>query len=451
MEERELAESQRFIYYAPAERRDATVHRMFNDREAMMPQVRQLYGISMRDHTRRRETQREEMKVKSSFFLDVVAKNAKDHSEIVAVAGFRELRSGVAEWGIIVQPQWRGKGVAGEIFMANIETARSILGCDTIAATTTEDNSIMTKFLKRRGFKSVSVNGEWIRYEFNLEKEKKKSRAKTKELSSADSEMVAFMLKSTLIALILFICICPVDTTKVADLIRRIATDRKTLGAAGIGDALSGLRMEDVVGTETQGRLSRARVPLWFDVLKQDEVQKDGVQAKLLSYPDSHGLSLQSRADNKVFLKVLSGEFRLERLLTEGEEDYDDGEGEGEDESLDDCVCRGGRCPRRWGCKFWVETMSKRIGVRVFASQRSSSLLSPSDDCVCLTGTDDGAAQPFSLTATKSGASVLEVVLGDSPCTYYQSLYEEGALRRLQLMSEPPPGSSSGTYMGVLE
>ena len=91
---------------------------------------------------------------------------------------------------------------------------------------------------------------------------------------------------------------------------------RFILGAAGIGDALSALRMEDVAGTETQGRLSRARVPLWFDVLKQGEVQKDGVQAKLLSYPDSHGLSLQSRADNKVFLKVLSGEFRLERART---------------------------------------------------------------------------------------------------------------------------------------
>jgi hypothetical protein len=33
----------------------------------------------------------------------------------------------------------------------------------------------------------------------------------------------------------------------------------------------------------------------------------------------------------------------------------------------DDCVCRGGKCPRRWGCDFWVEKLVQDQGAYYIA------------------------------------------------------------------------------------
>jgi len=50
----------------------------------------------------------------------------------------------------------------------------------------------------------------------------------------------------------------------------------------------------------------------------------------------------------------------------------------GEDEA-EDCVCRGGRCPRREGCVFWVNKRLRDAAASLAVQERGLRLLTPSD------------------------------------------------------------------------
>ena len=50
----------------------------------------------------------------------------------------------------------------------------------------------------------------------------------------------------------------------------------------------------------------------------------------------------------------------------------------GEDEA-EDCVCRGGRCPRREGCVFWVNKRLRDAAASLAVQERGLRLLSPAD------------------------------------------------------------------------
>ena len=79
------------------------MHALYNDAEAMLPNLPSLYGLSMQDVEARRDTQRGAF-AKKSMFLDVVS---AENGELVAVAGFRSIVGDRAEWGIIVLPKFR--------------------------------------------------------------------------------------------------------------------------------------------------------------------------------------------------------------------------------------------------------------------------------------------------------------------------------------------------------
>lgn len=468
-------ESKRYSYLAPDESRDSLVHALFNDRRAMLPHVEQLFGMDRDAVRRRRQSQRKGMREGSSFFVDVIS---KEDSSLVAVSGFRELKEGAGEWGAIVDPVHRRKGAASEIFASNVDMAKSLLKSLRIVAATTAENQIMISFLSKRGLreaKKIDGDNGWLRFEapirvIQLKLSHRGGGKRQKEHSSADSEMVAFMLKTAFFSFLLLICISPVETSRVvgrgADLMQRLRSVSSQKSGVLL-DVLSDINMGNLVGEggddvqDVRGRMSRARLPLWFSLPDADaDDQRDGMMsARVLSFPDSQGLPLQSHpASSKVFLKVLSGEFLLQTLSTENVEGSStlDADEEEEDGSIDDCVCRGGRCPRRWGCKFWVETMSKRTGVRVNASRLPPATLSQGSPCLFL-----GDSVPFSLIATKGSAALLEVVItthdDPAPSTYYQIISsqqaEDGDVEhvRLQLLSDPAPGTPTTTYVGELE
>ena len=162
-----IATSNRFKYYEPSKCRDNAVHALYNDAEAMLPNLPSLYGLSMQDVEARRDTQRGAF-AKKSMFLDVVS---AENGELVAVAGFRSIVGDRAEWGIIVLPKFRRQKVCEEVFQANIRLLKSdIMQCSTVRAATTEANEVMMRFLEKTMERTGEiVDDTWVVFEANVD------------------------------------------------------------------------------------------------------------------------------------------------------------------------------------------------------------------------------------------------------------------------------------------
>ena len=163
-----IATSTRFKYYEPSKCRDKVVHALYNDAEAMLPNLPALYGLSMQDVEARRDTQRSEF-AKESMFLDVVS--AEDDGELVAVAGFRSIVGDRAEWGAIVVPKFRRQKVCEEVFQANMRLLKSdTIQRNTVRAATTEANEVMMHFLGKRMQRTGEIVGDtWVVFEANVD------------------------------------------------------------------------------------------------------------------------------------------------------------------------------------------------------------------------------------------------------------------------------------------
>ena len=163
-----LFSSERFEYHPPSLSRDHIFHAMFNNKEAVLPQLPFFYGMSEEAHTERREKQKSGILEGTSCYLDVIDKHT---ATVVGGAGFREIEGTKAEWGIIVEPSWRKKGVASEAFFSNVKFAKEKLKCTHILAATLPINDVMLAFLHKRGMRELKrVDGdEWIRFEAEIE------------------------------------------------------------------------------------------------------------------------------------------------------------------------------------------------------------------------------------------------------------------------------------------
>ena len=185
LEEDPVIESScRFEYLFPHSRRDENVYILYNNKEAMLPQLPMLYGMKRESLLSRRESQRTGFQERS-LYLDVVCKESK---ELVCFAGFRALdnENECAEWGIIVVPEWRQRGVAREVFLSNIHLlekinrnefsigsivkTRNIIYRE-IKASTLPLNQVMIEFLIKRGLEyDIQVNDdEWLRFSGNID------------------------------------------------------------------------------------------------------------------------------------------------------------------------------------------------------------------------------------------------------------------------------------------
>ena len=160
--------SERFEYHPPSAKRDHILHALFNDKEAMLPTLAVVYGMSEETHKAFREEQRRGMLEGRSFILDVLDKKSGD---FVAGSGFRFLNGSKAHWRMMVMPEWRRKGVASEAFQSNVKLAKELLHCTHIETSTLSINHVMLNFLRKRGLKELQRKDdeEWIHFEAPIE------------------------------------------------------------------------------------------------------------------------------------------------------------------------------------------------------------------------------------------------------------------------------------------
>jgi hypothetical protein len=107
----------------------------------------------------------------------------------------------------------------------------------------------------------------------------------------------------------------------------------------------------------------RARIPISNIFSDADEDAAFPVTVRVLTIPRSSSMvySYSQLETGHVLSKVLSGDFRLRTYSVQSADVKPrytasvDGFAVNAEE---DCVCRGGICPRRFGCRFWVERMA---------------------------------------------------------------------------------------------
>eukprot|EP01041_Mallomonas_annulata_P013940 gene13940-29672_t len=108
----------------------------------------------------------------------------------------------------------------------------------------------------------------------------------------------------------------------------------------------------------------RARFPLTIEIMNNPSLR-----IVMTSIPVSSNIPLHSRP-RKIFAQVLYGEIisqEIDIINIENEciqkNNYVDVSHEDVfAQGTDDCVCRGGKCPRRHGCIFWVEKQMRDNG-----------------------------------------------------------------------------------------
>ena len=165
-----LCRSARFQFRTPAETRDRAVFQLFNEEDTMLPWLPQLCPMPWEQMKSRRESHRVGFRSGASCFMDVVP---TETGELVGTAGFRAVADGTAEWGIVVRRSWQRQGVCAEAFGANVDYARDVLACHTLAAATLEANAPMRGFLENgQRLEKVRVDTqyghEWWVYEKSI-------------------------------------------------------------------------------------------------------------------------------------------------------------------------------------------------------------------------------------------------------------------------------------------
>lgn len=160
-------------------------------------------------------------------------------------------------------------------------------------------------------------------------------------------------------------------------------------------------------------QLQRATVPLCFSLDQSDD---SSITISLKTFPVSHSLPIHRRSES-LYLKVVSGRLTYTEYIIDENASVDDESittvttscnidgfisADGEEE--DDCVCRGGVCPRRWGCQFWVDYMAKKHALVLQAIMQPPQI-EGSDDRMKVLESDK--QHPFSLCNEGSETAVL--------------------------------------------
>ena len=209
--------------------------------------------------------------------------------------------------------------------------------------------------------------------------------------------------------------------------------------------------------TELTSRIDRARIPLEWTVFEDDS----GVSVRVKSLPSGSSSGYSSRRGH-IFLKALHGSVQCVELDIDAEEDNDGCIQDGfiTTGGEDDCVCRGGICPRRRGCKFWVEHMARKAAIKLRGVRRPSELLTDVSQFRLFKSDSSG---PYELSSVNGAAAYLEVLVPDEmegveheeialDTTHYHLLeaLEDRQGMRVQLMSTVPPGVATPSFMGKL-
>ena len=205
--------------------------------------------------------------------------------------------------------------------------------------------------------------------------------------------------------------------------------------------------------TDLTSRIDRSRVPLEWSVY-DDGI---GVSVRVLSLPSGCSSGFTSRRGD-VFIKALYGTVQCVELSIDTEEEDGTGVQDGfiVTGGEDDCVCRGGICPRRQGCKFWVEHMARKAAIKLKGFKQPSELISSTS----FRHFKRDISGPYELTSVSGAAAHVEVVFEgmerghNAPdITYYHILKaledRQGAIR-VQAMPTAPPGTIAPSFMGLL-
>lgn len=119
---------------------------------------------------------------------------------------------------------------------------------------------------------------------------------------------------------------------------------------------LDALNQKNEIVTNLISRCERAKIPISFSLL-----DTPSFCMFMNSIPRRSSIPLHTRP-GKVFLYILTGSLGVNQaimtdtvLMDNKNDAYISHEDAFAESAGDDCVCRGGICPRRNGCIFWVE------------------------------------------------------------------------------------------------
>ncbi|CAM9591536.1 unnamed protein product, partial [Phaeothamnion confervicola] len=190
---------------------------------------------------------------------------------------------------------------------------------------------------------------------------------------------------------------------------------------------------------------SRAWKSSWLP-LRATAAEEPGIYSvRVLVLPAGSRISLHTVPEAQVIYKPLFGRARFyaARLADAPPRDLAPGElavvfkdafAAGGDSDAD-CVCRGGRCPRMWGCPFWVERILKeRKGSQAWAATRIDD-----DDNDNGVRVFDGSTVRTVEATAEEPAALLEVCLGPWRLRHYEEIFEDrpGSARELIRVSKP--------------
>jgi hypothetical protein len=171
------------------------------------------------------------------------------------------------------------------------------------------------------------------------------------------------------------------------------------------------------LGTEAfVNQLCRSSVPITSTIIDVPEYL-----ISIISLPKSSSMPLHTRP-GVVMSKLLTGSLTLRQLdillFVEDDDIKKITSFEHEDAFAGggDCVCRGGVCPRREGCVFWVNKQMRESGASLFVSEKGYSQLSIGD--VELIQETAGPRELIHLPKSKeddssSSAVIIQVLLRD--------------------------------------
>ena len=164
-------------------------------------------------------------------------------------------------------------------------------------------------------------------------------------------------------------------TATTSDALSNLAFSMRSRNIIQSMECLQQLELRDVGSTEYISQLCRPSVSRTSPVLESQDLL-----ISIISLPPSFTFPLHSRP-GVVLSKILSGSLILRQLdILQFIEDDDlvrSNSFQHEDAFAgdEDCVCRGGKCPRREGCIFWVNKMMRDSGSSLYASEQGFSEL----------------------------------------------------------------------------
>lgn len=165
-------------------------------------------------------------------------------------------------------------------------------------------------------------------------------------------------------------------TSTTVNTLSKLSASLKNRDLAASVDCMQLLQLNDLGSDAYMSQLCRSSVSRMSSI-----VDSDNFSISIISLPPSFSFPLHSRP-GVVLSKVLFGSLTLRQLdilqFVEDEDVMQINSFQHEDAFAgdEDCVCRGGRCPRRDSCIFWVNKQLRDSGSSLFVSERGLSELS---------------------------------------------------------------------------